>query len=423
MRYKVYIVLLSAVAVAAAIAALCGVGGGWIAGLCVAIVVLTLLLSRSVIVPMNAVRNGMYLLREQDFGSRLRKTGQPDADNVVELYNSLIDSMKAERLKNLEQNRFLSLLVDASPLGIAVCDFDGNIVQTNRAWERMQSPPLAKAIAEVADGETRTIRAAEALIVRISRLWFMDMGFRRRFILVEKLTEEIAAAEKQMFNTIVRTIGHEVNNSLGSVMSVLDTLAEMHAGDALISEAIGSSRTSCANLVNFVRGYADIVKLPAPVFEQVDLNAWLGHTAPSLEALAAGFGASLSVVPDRGDACSKIDPMLMERVLVNLVKNAAESIAARGKSDTDAPGRITVTLSRDAIPGTPGCLRLTVTDNGRGIDPETAARLFTPFFSTKNPDRGLGLMLVADILRAHRSRFALATDADTGLTSFTLTLP
>ena len=65
MRYKVYIVLLSAVAVAAAIAALCGVGGGWIAGLCVAIVVLTLLLSRSVIVPMNAVRNGMYLLREQ----------------------------------------------------------------------------------------------------------------------------------------------------------------------------------------------------------------------------------------------------------------------------------------------------------------------------------------------------------------------
>ena len=107
---------------------------------------------------------------------------------------------------------FLSLVVDASPLGIAICDFDGNITETNRAWNAMQSETLSRAIESVADGETQTVRLADALIVRISKLWFMDSGFKRRFILVERLTDEIAAAEKQMFNKIVRNAAESIGD-------------------------------------------------------------------------------------------------------------------------------------------------------------------------------------------------------------------
>lgn len=398
----------------------CAVGEGgtlWIVGLCVALLLVTALLAQAVHSPLKAVQNGMYLLREQDFSSRLRPIGQADADMIVEVYNTLIDSMRAERLKNLEQNRFLSQVVDASPLGVAICDFDGRIVQTNRAWEKMQSPRLAKAIDSIADGTKGTVRVADSLIVRISRLWFMDKGFRRRFILVEKLTDEIVAAEKQMFNTIVRTIGHEVNNSLGSVMSVLESLEEMHAGDPLTADAITSCSASCANLVGFVRGYADIVKLPAPVPEQVDLHEWLMRLRPALQALVAGRGITLEMNLGEGEAPSRIDPMLMERVLVNIVKNAAESIGDEKK------GVITVSLAAVTEPDTPACHLLSVTDNGKGISPEASKKLFTPFFSTKNPDRGLGLMLVTDILRAHRSRFSLSTSPDTSLTTFSFTLP
>lgn len=398
----------------------CAVGEGgtlWIVGLCVALLLVTALLAQAVHSPLKAVQNGMYLLREQDFSSRLRPIGQADADMVVEVYNSVIDSMRAERLKNLEQNRFLSQVVDASPLGVAICDFDGRIVQTNRAWEKMQSPRLAKAIDSISDGTTGTVRVADSLIVRISRLWFMDKGFRRRFILVEKLTDEIVAAEKQMFNTIVRTIGHEVNNSLGSVMSVLESLGEMHAGDALAVDAITSCSTSCANLVGFVRGYADIVKLPAPVPEPVDLNEWLMRLRPTLQALVTGRGITLEMNLGEGEAPSRIDPMLMERVLVNIVKNAAESIGDEKK------GVITVSLAAVTEPDTPACHLLSVSDNGKGISPEASKKLFTPFFSTKNPDRGLGLMLVTDILRAHRSRFSLSTSPETSLTTFSFTLP
>lgn len=403
--------------VAVVVCAVGEAGTVWIVGLCVALLLVTALLAQAVHSPLKAVQNGMYLLREQDFSSRLRPIGQADADMVVEVYNSVIDSMRAERLKNLEQNRFLSQVVDASPLGVAICDFDGRIVQTNRAWDRMQSPRLAKAIDSIADGTTGTVRVADSLIVRISRLWFMDKGFRRRFILVEKLTDEIVAAEKQMFNTIVRTIGHEVNNSLGSVMSVLESLEEMHTGDPLTADAITSCSASCANLVGFVRGYADIVKLPAPVPEQVDLHEWLMRLRPALQALVAGRGITLEMNLCESEAPSSIDPMLMERVLVNIVKNAAESIGDEKK------GVITVSLAAVTEPDTPACHLLSVTDNGKGISPEASKKLFTPFFSTKNPDRGLGLMLVTDILRAHRSRFSLSTSPETSLTTFSFTLP
>lgn len=417
MRYRIYILLMVVITVAMIACAVGEAGTLWIAGLCVASLITTALLAQAVHTPLKAAQNGMYLLREQDFASRLRPIGQADADRIVELYNTLIDSMRAERLKNLEQDRFLSQVVDISPLGIAICDFDGRIVQTNRAWDRMQSATLSHAIDGVADGDTATVRVADSLIVRISRLWFMDKGFRRRFILVEKLTDEIVAAEKQMFNTIVRTIGHEVNNSLGSVMSVLESLEEMHAGDPLTADAITSCSASCANLVGFVRGYADIVKLPAPVPEQVDLNEWLMRLRPALQALVTGRGITLEMNLGEGEAPSRIDPMLMERVLVNIVKNAAESIGDEKK------GVITVSLAAVTEPDTPACHLLSVTDNGKGISPEASKKLFTPFFSTKNPDRGLGLMLVTDILRAHCSRFSLSTSPETSLTTFSFTLP
>ena len=204
-------------------------------------------------------------------------------------------------------------------------------------------------------------------------------------------------------------------------MSVLESLAEMHADDPTTSGAITGCTDACNNLVNFVRGYADIVKLPAPVAEPTDLNEWLRRLMPTLQALTAGSGTEIKIDLPEEHARSGIDPMLMERGLINIVKNAAESIAARKGSEPMVAGLITIALTADckASDG----YRLTVTDNGRGISPEAAGNLFTPFFSTKHPDRGLGLMLVADILRAHRSDFTLATDPSNGLTTFSFTLP
>ena len=358
----------------------------------------------AVVKPLNAVQNGIYLLRSQDYGSRLRTVGQPDADRIVGFFNNLMQALRDERLKNEERNKFLQLLIDASPMGIAICNFDGVPESSNAAYRTFRSPELDAAIAALGEEETVTLRLGSSCILRVSRLWFMDCGFRRPFILVEQLTDEIRQAERDVYNRIVRTISHEVNNTLSSVMSVMETLGTLHTDDRDITATLASCHGSCNSLSQFVSRYAEIVKLPDPDRETIDLNEFIAGMMPMLARMAPK-GISLSASLDATAGAVEADRAMLERVMINIVRNAIESISESG----------TVTIATAPV-------ALTVTDNGSGIDPEAARRLFTPFFSTKPSGHGLGLMLVAEILHRHNARFSLRTDPATRLTTFAIHL-
>lgn len=407
MSYKIYSTVLGASIVLMGALLLFDVERVWVLLTLVVAAVAFVLLMWSMMTPLNAVENGMYLLREQDYSTRLRWTGQRDADKVVELFNGLIDTMKAERLKTLEQENFLEHLIKASPMGIAICNFNREIISSNRAFERMAGPAVRKLLWELREGESRVVRPTASQVLRCSRLWFMDSGFKRTYYLVELLTDEVMNAETNVFNKIVRTMGHEVNNTLGSVVSVLETVEMLNAGDEGLCAAVGSSRERCLSLVSFVKSYADIVKLPEPTLQRLSLGEWIEGLKPFLAGMA---GRNITMAFERSDDSVDdgdevmVDPMLLERVVVNIVKNAVESIGV-------SKGRITVSIARH---------RLTVTDNGPGISAENAARLFTPFFSTKKADRGLGLMLVSEVLRRHKAAFSLHTDETDGLTRFVI---
>lgn len=97
----------------------------WITGILLALVTVMLaLLYRSVVSPMATLATGVDLVREQDFNSRLVKVGQADADRLVDLFNRMMDRIKEERLGKEEKNLFLEQLIEASPSGIVILDFD-----------------------------------------------------------------------------------------------------------------------------------------------------------------------------------------------------------------------------------------------------------------------------------------------------------
>ena len=102
-----------------------------------------------------------------------------------------------------------------------------------------------------------------------------------------------------------------------------------------------------------------------------------------------------------------LDTILFQQVLINIVKNAVESMGEK-------EGLIIISSSPT---------QLTITDNGRGIPPSVAPHLFTPFFSTKPQGQGLGLLLIRDILTAHHCTFSLVTDPNDHLTRFTILFP
>ncbi len=366
--------------------------------------VLGIIVYRRVLLPVMALKHGIDLLQAQDFSSRLAKVGSRDADNIGAVFNRMMDALKNERLRVMERNQFLDMLIEASPMGIVIYDFNGSISDMNSAARSLlDNDELRCATEELQRGEVRTVRLSDTRIYRLSSLTFLDRGFQRPFVLMESLSEEVRKVEKAAYGKVIRQMSHEVNNTVAGVTPVLDTLAAI-ADDPDLTETVTASSDRLLSLSRFVTNYAEMVKLPAPDLHEVNLTALVESMIPFLESLTAGREIRISTDVERENpVILRADPVQIEQVIVNIVKNSIESIAGSTGS-----GTVTVRLTGHG---------LEVADNGGGINPEVAENLFTPFFTTKNSGNGIGLMLVSEILHNHGFAFSLRTYAD-GITRF-----
>lgn len=342
--------------------------------------------------PYDTLIGGIELVRDLDLTTRLASSGQHETDIIVRTFNDLLNRLRNEHLSLEEQYSFLSLLIEASPMGIVQCDINGNIATMNPAAQKMLSPTIEDALHSLPLGEATTIRVSGApQLFRISHLSFPDRGYQHPFFLIESLTEEIHAAEKAAYERVIRMIAHEVNNSVAGIINNLS----------------GSKADRLRLLSSFVTRFAEVVKIPTPQFQLCDLSEEVDECLPFLENLCLSANVSIELhLTD--EACPvRLDPVLFQQVLINIVKNAVESM------DNDS-GRIIITTSPS---------QLVITDNGHGIPPSIAPHLFTPFFSTKPQGQGLGLLLIRDILTAHRCTFNLLTSPSDHLTRFTINFP
>ncbi|MDE5919671.1 MAG: PAS domain-containing sensor histidine kinase, partial [Duncaniella sp.] len=340
-----------------------------LASLTLVTLITELVLYRIIVRPHRVAEIGMDLLREQDYSTRLAPVGQRDADKIVALFNDLISRLKAEKLHAGEQNHLLNLLIDASPLGILSLDREGRIQIANASSARILggevkgktlaeiASPIAAKCATLAKGETAILRLSDNMVYRCSRLSFMDRGVSHPFFLVEILTEEVLMAEREAYGKAIRMIGHEVNNSMASVGSILSLLLDIRPWgeeDTDISEAVMACSARVAGLSEFISSYSKVVKIPPVRKEGKNLAEFITRLRPLLGAMASDHAISLDLsIIDPSSASIGIDVPLLEQAVINIVKNSVESIGDR------PGGHIEISVT--------GSHRLTVTDNGPGI--------------------------------------------------------
>lgn len=379
---------------------------------------------RKIVKPLKSIGNGMELLREQDFSSRLSPVGQYEADHIVNIFNRMMEQLKNERLRLREQNNFLDLLIEASPMGVIITSLDDDLSQLNPMAQKMLGvrqedvfgkkmididSPLAVELTKVPKGETVTVRLNDSTIYRCTHSSFIDRGFQHPFFLIESLTEEVMKAEKKAYEKVIRMIAHEVNNTTAGITSTLDTVEQALSAEEGMKDICDVMRVCtdrCYSMSRFITRFADVVKIPEPTFSSVDLNDLVFTCKRFMEGMCNDRRIKLRIEVDESLADVKLDAALFEQVLVNIIKNAAESI------ETD--GEILVrTLSPAAIE---------VVDNGKGISKDTEEKLFSPFFSTKPNGQGIGLIFIREILMRHGCTFSLRTYAD-GLTRFRIVFP
>ncbi len=354
--------------------------------------------------PYDTLVSGMELVRDLDLTTRLAPSGQHETDVIVRTFNELLNRLRSEHLTLEEQYSFLNLLIEASPMGIVQCDLDGRITKKNHAASEMLSPTIEEAMRALPHGESTTVRlAGEPQLFRISHQSFPDRGYRHPFYLIESLTDEVHRAEKAAYERVIRMIAHEVNNSVAGIVGLMEN-------EKLKMKDLKGASERLTILSEFVTRFANVVKIPHPQLQLCDLSEEVETCRPFLENLCLTANVHLDLQLSDEAIPVHLDTTLFGQVLVNIVKNSIESIK---ESDT-AKGKVTISVTPN---------KLTVTDNGRGISPEVAEGLFTPFFSTKPQGQGIGLLLIRDILTAHHCTFNLLTDPTDHLTRFTIQFP
>ena len=364
---------------------------------------------------LKAVSSAIASLRDSDFGVSISSPRPRELRELVDAYNSLGGLLRRERFDIYQRELLLDTVLQTTPLALLLTNDTGRIVYGNfsarqllndgRRLEGMElaallsgrPAPLREALGAGSDTLFTMEVAGESEVYHLSRRSFVLHARPHQLILLKQLTRELSAQEITVWKKVIRVIAHELNNSLAPISSLVHSGKLLSAGanpatSAQLEKVFATIGERAAHLCTFIDGYARFAKLPKPRPAPVAWRGFLEHLASATPFRIEG------PVPERQAA---FDVGQLEQVMINLLKNAAES--------GSAPEAITVSVQTRAQ----GFL-IEVADRGGGLGEQALRDALLPFFSTKPTGSGLGLTLCREIIEAHGGRLSLANRPDGG---------
>ncbi len=314
----------------------------------------------------------------------------------------------------------LTLLLDALPAGVVVLDGSGCVLQANPAASRVLGDALVGAgwtaieadVLEASETPGEFLSGERRLAVAVTPL---DSA-GGRIVLLHDVTETQHLKTQAERNQRLAAMG-EMAAQLAHQLRTPLAAALLYAGNLENAELPAASRVSIAqktvarlkhlerliqDMLMFARGEV----LGRESFAVADL---LAEMAQTFEPLARSRDLDFRVTDESGGTALTGHRKSLAGALTNLLENALQAVDKGGRIDLDA--------RREG-----SLLRLSVRDNGRGMDANTAARLFDPFFTTRADGTGLGLSIARGVARAHGGGIEVVSSPGAGA-EFILTLP
>jgi two-component system sensor kinase FixL len=200
--------------------------------------------------------------------------------------------------------------------------------------------------------------------------------------------------------TLATSLAHELNQPLTAIANYVETARDMLQEPpdaetlAIIREALDECAAQSVRAGQIVRRLRDFIAR-GETERRIESLHRLVTEASALALVGAGDQAlEVDVRLDPATDRVLVDRIQIQQVLLNLIRNAIEAMAGQRES------RLLIYSEKDPD----GFVRVTVADNGPGLDPEVAERLFEPFRTTKAAGMGLGLSISATIVAAHGGR-------------------
>ena len=205
-------------------------------------------------------------------------------------------------------------------------------------------------------------------------------------------------------------LAHEINQPL----TALANYARLAQEAKSIEAASGTLRRINAQvdrLAEVVRRLRNFIQMGHTEVHVVPVHRLLERALSYCDAELELHNVRAELAIDPGLPDVRVDERQIEQVVVNLVRNSAEALAAAGRPD----GRIAIEAVREGK-----SVAIRVRDNGPGFDPDLLDRASMPFTTTKEDGLGLGLALARSIIEAHGGRLAISSTPGGAVVAFTL---
>ncbi len=335
------------------------------------------------------------------------------------------------------QHLYLETMVEHVKTGIVSFDPEGNVHLINNSFKSMLEKPYLKNIHSLNKVDDQLVDMltnikpnkkellkinvkGNLLHLSIEATIFKLHDIEYKLVSFQDIKNELDAQELEAWQKLIRVLTHEIMNSITPITSLTATLydivkVDVKNGDGLEKTTIDNLMEGLEVILNrsnglhrFTEAYRNLSRIPVPKFQKINLIAIIQQVITLQQTQFERV--SIELISESNKHMVNADPELLQQVLINLIKNAAEAL-----QEVLYP-TIQITLANAGQQSL-----ITISDNGHGISEEVLEKIFIPFFTTKKEGSGIGLPLCKQILQMHEGTITAISSINSG-TSFKITL-
>jgi signal transduction histidine kinase len=334
------------------------------------------------------------------------------------------------KIKNEYNEKFFQEMLKSSATGLLAVDEKGYIEQINDSaldfiglphithidLLQQKNKELFEQMMLITPGQSRTVKVLHDNELRLFSLKVALLNFGTnsyRLYSIADIKAEMEENELDSWQKLIRVMTHEIMNSVAPITSLSNTLSRIFIRNnhpIPVQEVTGKHveniihgleviENTGSGLMRFVEDYRKLTKVPSPVFKPINIDNWLNAIRLLMRNKLHEEKINLRIVK-KGLRDELIgDEKLLNQVMINILNNAVDAL-----KDTDHK-KIAISITENNL----GRLKISISDNGKGIPPEELEKIFIPFYTTKEKGSGIGLSLSRKIMRLHRGSISVSS--------------
>lgn len=343
-------------------------------------------------------------------------------------FNDVIREFQRISIEKESQYQYLQTLNEN--IGVSIISYEkssGKIEFLNPAAKSLLLKPNLRSIEDIGQidqhllGVIKKLNSGERQVIKVViggqivqlSVQLKDFVLQQqhfRLVLLQNINSELEQKEVEAWQKLISVLTHEIMNSVTPIVSLSTAVNQMLTNEEELTaedrEDMHLSLQTIENrsngLLRFVNAYKDFSKTPELTPTEFDLFELIDRITHLLRPDLDRAKIDLTLDMKGKELIVKADRELIEQILINLLKNAIEVL--------DAGGNITIGARRGVFQK----IKLTVEDNGPGMDEETLEKIFIPFYTTKKKGTGIGLSFARQVMKLHGGSIAVASSSGEG---------